>query len=151
MAGYLNVSRWIIDKLVKTGRLQVVYLDNRLPRFLLSDVDAFIAKHRRSRLIWQSGWDAESAEVPVPVILKLTGLTRKGYESAQHRGEFKDRTYATVRRFMAKQIRREVTTPVQQLYKGRVDALKRRVKVLEQRLVALQCASCNKKLVCVRH
>ncbi len=134
-AGYCGVSRDTLGRWARDGKIPVVYLQNRVPRYLLSDLDATILTYRRgNQNDSDKRWGPESKEMPVPVAMKMLNLSRNGIESARHQGNLPDYTYDSVRKHLKTQVEREVRTEIRVEYAAKIGNLQATVRKLRKEL-----------------
>lgn len=145
-AAYVGMSRGAFGELGRQGKVPIVYLGNRKPRCLLSDLDDFIAK-RQSRIIT---WDITSKELPVAVVCRLVKLTEQGMWAAAQTGRLPDLTPSAVRRMIERQVAAKLVTVIQGKYRKKFLSTMRNqrmeLKKLRRQLKNTICPQCDKSV-----
>lgn len=146
-AGYLGISRETISRWQHAGKIPVVYLANRRPRFLISDLDACALKGLRYR----HSWDPTDKEIPILVVQRLLGITEHAVWTAVQMGTLPDFTAKSIRAYIERQLTRKIVTHVRAkyekiIYRGYSQEFnhKRDMAVLRARLDAATCIHCGK-------
>ncbi len=141
-AGYLGSSLSMVTKLVKQGRLSVVYLGHRVPRFLLSDLDEFILSVRAPR--HAPVLTEESKEIPRAIAAKLLNVTISGMESARWRGDLKDLTPVAIRACIIRQAKSKLMEHARAKYYNVMENQRQALIRLRKQLTDLTCTKCYK-------
>ena len=135
-AGYLGVCVETVYKLRRNGKLPSVNYGkgkNAPFGFLLSDLDQFILTCRIGRFVW----DEDSPELPIKVVCRLLGLSLNGYRAAVGSGRLKDRTYASVIRYIEHRLGGTVRRDIRRHYEGELNRLNCKIHRLQIRLADL--------------
>lgn len=140
------MSRVTFGKLGREGKFPIVYLGNRKPRCLLSDLDDFIVM-RQSRIIT---WDSTSRELPVAVVSRLLQITDWGLWTAAQTGRCPDLTPSSVRRMIERQVAAKLVTIIQGKYRKKFLSTMRNqrmeLKKLRRQLKGTICPRCDKSV-----
>lgn len=145
-AAYVGMSRNTLGLLGRQGKIPIVYLGNRKPRCLLSDLDEFIAK-RQSRIIT---WDITARELPLAVVCRLLELTDWAVWTAAQTGRCPDLTPSSIRRMIERQLAAKLVTVIQGKYRKKFLSTMRNqraeLKKLRRQLKNSICPRCDKSM-----
>lgn len=126
----------------RTGKVPVVYLGNRQPRFMLSDLDATLLQKRYNRRVW----DQNDKELPVPVVCRLLGLAEASVWAASHRGQLPDFTEKSVRKYIERQLMTGAKKKIHAKYRQIMQNQHQVMKRLRVQLKATKCLDCSKSI-----
>lgn len=119
-AGYLSVARSTIRNWANSGRLPVVlFHGDRYFRFLVSDLDEAILKHRYQ----VKTWFLRDNELPRAIVERLLNITGDSVSIFKQRGTLKDYSPESIRAYMMKQARRDVGPGIRLKYKRKLELL----------------------------
>ena len=153
-AGYLAVSYATMQIWAKKGKINVVYLGKRRPRFMLADLDEIILAHRVHRWVW----DVDSKELPLPVVQRLLQLKRDtAVSSLLSQGKLADYSEQSVRRYIRFQLLDEVKVTLRKEYRKRLSDQrsimgnqKVTIRLLRRKLEEQLCNTCRRNKLATR-
>ncbi len=153
-AGYLGVTRMTMGNWGRCGRIPVVYLGNRRPRFMLSDLDATLLKNRFD----QRMWDPSDKVFPESAVCRLLDMSPQGVWTLKQRGFLPDFSEKSIRSAIKRQYRHEMATEFRAKYEKKIQqqfaTMSHQLKALKRlrvQMIANACIHCGKPNYRVSH